>query len=524
MRKIGERRLSLLASACALFATLLLSKLLGLLRQALIGKFYGVSSDLDAFYAATNATTILSLVVSNVLVAALIPSLALGEVPSPQETLRQIRRGFHKAASLSVGCYLLLYLTTPLWMRAVAGGFAPQTFELAVTLARWSLFYFLFHQLGSFFQVVLQSQFRFLPIVLWQLIPNVVFVAALVFFAEHGVAPLVVAFVLTGSLYALFMLPPFMRVLRHLGDELATTKGPAREALSLPAAAVGTVGFTAFPLLETAVASFAAEGSVSLLRYAFFLFSLPEGLILRAVSMVLLPTLAAAAGDGDLSRFRRQFSAVLRILVWLTLPMTLLLTVAALPLCRFLYERGAFAPEWTRQTAVILQAYGWGLPLLVVRSLLFSALVAARKPRPLAWGGVCFVTVYLGSAAWLRHFFHGAGVAAAFSLTNLLLVGFYAEGMRRAGLLRPQLAGQEIAKLLLATGGCGLLLGWTVMMTESSSLVNSVEGRVLQVTLLAFVTAGSYAGLSWLLRVSGMVEIADLASEVLGRLRGRAGG
>lgn len=123
----------------------------------------------------------------------------------------------------------------------------------------------------------------------------------------------------------------------------------------------------------------AGEGSVTALNCAFRLMQLPIGIFGVAVATVTLPALSRAAVDGIGGDFRGTLGKGLRLVAFLVLPSTLGLVFLAEPIISVIYERGAFDAASRGQTAVALQAYGYGLVFYAALKVLQPAFYAIDK-------------------------------------------------------------------------------------------------------------------------------------------------
>jgi putative peptidoglycan lipid II flippase len=130
--------------------------------------------------------------------------------------------------------------------------------------------------------------------------------------------------------------------------------------LMLPA----TVGLSATQInifVNTNFASSCVEGSVSWLNYAFRMVQLPIGVFGVAFSIAAMPVLAKQAAQKDFTALRRTFSSSLVMVFSLTIPATVGLILLSEPIIRLIFEHGAFDAFDTRQTALALTCYAYGL-------------------------------------------------------------------------------------------------------------------------------------------------------------------
>ncbi len=103
------------------------------------------------------------------------------------------------------------------------------------------------------------------------------------------------------------------------------------------------------------------EGWLSWITQAFRILHLPIGLVGVAISSATLPTLSRAFALNDAREFRETFSHASRLMILFTVPATIGLVVLAEPVVRLIFEQGHFGPDDTLEVAAALRCYAVGL-------------------------------------------------------------------------------------------------------------------------------------------------------------------
>ncbi len=120
------------------------------------------------------------------------------------------------------------------------------------------------------------------------------------------------------------------------------------------------------PMVISTIIATLQDRVVSWLYYADRLFQLPLGVIGVAIGVVLLPTLSHKLRSGDHAAVLASENRALEFALLLTLPAAIALFLAAEPIMRVLFERGAFTAVDTKATASMLAALALGLPAYVL--------------------------------------------------------------------------------------------------------------------------------------------------------------
>jgi putative peptidoglycan lipid II flippase len=155
-------------------------------------------------------------------------------------------------------------------------------------------------------------------------------------------------------------------------------------------------------------------GSVTALSYGWWIQQVPETLIGTAIATALLPTLSEHIASEDHGRFKDTIERSLKVMIALSLPITVILSLASLPLIQFAF---GFSIEDAQMILWASQGYlvgllGHSLVELGVRS--FYARQNARVPMMVSGLGLLF---YISLAVALISPLGAGGIALANSLS-----------------------------------------------------------------------------------------------------------
>ncbi len=154
-------------------------------------------------------------------------------------------------------------------------------------------------------------------------------------------------------------------------------------------------------------------GQLTSLAYATRVIGLPVQMIQFAVLTTLIGVLSARVATGALAEAEELGRTILRVLLVGLLPATLALVLLREPVVRLLFQRGAFSPETTTLTALLLGCLAPATLCAMVRNVIATAWYA----RGAVWlpnaVGVLGVGVFVAGAGW------ASGVAGAWGLALL---------------------------------------------------------------------------------------------------------
>ncbi len=439
------------ASAFIVGAAILLSRIVGLVRQRVFAHFFGNSWVADAFSAALRLPNITqNLLGEGTLSASFIPvyarALGRGELPRARALARD---------ALGLLCVALIALSALGWAfapwltRIFVPGFEGPKLALTTQLVRIFFPMTGLLALSAWSLGILNSHRRFfLPYaapVLWSLTQ----IGALLSGGRHlfgaRLALLLGWSALGGASLQLLVQLPLAR--RLLGGRLRPTGGwrsadvrEAARALGPVVLGRGVVQLSA--LLDTFLASLLGTGANATLGYVQALYVLPVSLFGVGEAAAVLPELArdTAAKDDDARRatMRHRVGESLTRIGFTTVPTTVGFALLADQLVGALYQTGRFDAAATRFVAPALAAYILGLCANASVRVMASAFYAVGDTKTPARFAVYRVVVSAGGSYLLMRRFGVVGLCGGAAAAG------WVEALALGSRLRHRLGGLEL--------------------------------------------------------------------------------
>lgn len=445
----------------------LISRILGLARDAVIAGVYGASAATDAFFVAFKIPNLFRrLFAEGAFAQAFVPVLAAWKTErSPAE----VRELLGAVGGVLAGILLCLtavgVLAAPLIIALVAPGFLEDgsRYGLSVTLLRLTFPYLFFISLTAFLGAVLNTHGRFAIPAITPALLNVAFISATLWLAPRLAEPIMAlaAGVLLGGVLQLGLqgaaawraglLPRPRWRWRHEGVQRILR-------LMLPAIFGVSVAQLNF-LVDTLIASFLREGSISWLYFADRLMEFPLGIFGVALGTVILPTLSVHHVRQDERMFSRTLDWALRLVLVITLPSAVGLAVLAAPIMSTLFQYGRMGGTDVLMSAQALMAYAFGLSGFILVKVLAPGYFSRQDTRtPVKIGVVALVSNLILNLALMGPLQH-SGLALATSLAAFVNAGLLFWGLRRRGVYTPEAGwGFFMVRLLAAAAGMGAIL------------------------------------------------------------------
>ncbi len=182
------------------------------------------------------------------------------------------------------------------------------------------------------------------------------------------------------------------------------------------------VGFSADQinaLVDTLCASFLSEGSITALYYSNRLMQLPLALFGTALVTVSLPQMSKEIVYGTYEDIKETIVHSFRNTLFFMLPAMIGLVLLGKPIISVLFEHGKFTHKATLMTYSCLMFYALGLPFFSTTKILTSAFYALKMPNlPVK---IAFVSLMLNIVlnVILMQFLEVGGLALASTISSL---------------------------------------------------------------------------------------------------------
>lgn len=422
----AQQQTSILSASSIIMATVITSRLLGLLRDRLLtGRF--TVDELGLYFAAFRLPNmIFELIVMGALSTAFIP------VFTSYLTKKGKKQAFRLAASvINIGLIIyaliavVILLFTPSLVAMLAPGYSASQLRLVSFFTRVMIVAQVFPLIiGNFFTGILQSFKRFIIPALAPVIYNIgTIIGILTLTSSLGLLAPVIGVVLGAVLFTLIQVPLVFKIgYRHLFIFCINDKGVRKIGKLMFPRTLGLAVSQIDATVDLILASLLGARSVSIFNLAQHLQYVPVGLFGASISQAALPTLSELYASKKLEDFKQIFLTTFHQILFLTLPASVILIVLRIPVVRLVFGASRF--DWTATVLTGKTVAFFALSLfaqaqihLLVRT--FYALHNSRTPVLIGAIAVAINTIL--SIVFIR-FFHLPvwGLSLSTSISALL--------------------------------------------------------------------------------------------------------
>jgi len=516
----GERA-RVARAAGVLMIGVVLSRVLGLVREQVTSYFWGTTDAIAAFTIADNVHTMLfDLVISGMLQAALVPVLSAYAVSERLEEFRRIVGALLVWVAVVVGAVVVLVAMAAPWvvwgMTALGGGEAArgaETFQLTIRLVRLIVPAVLLLAFSTVLMGALYALQRFTQPSLALSVRNAAIVAcALLLGHSLGVTSLVVGVLLGALGLAALQLWGLRDCLPRLNLSLWHPAIRQIFLLYLPIF-LGLFANTVALTVDRNLAWGVDPHALGAMRYATALNQMILGLVAAATSLAALPTLSRHHVSGNEDAYQRTLALGLKFVALLIFPTVLGMAALSWPIVTLLFYHGATDLEGARAIWIALLGYLPGTLFAAFDQILIFAAYARRNTQTPVLVGVLSVGVYFLVALALVRSLGMLGLVlgntAQFVAHTLVMWWVLRRWLGRVGdgtVARTMRASALAATLMALVVGSLAIVASQWQAPESSG----VAWRLLVVGANVVVGAACYAVLMRLFRVEEFLALIRL--------------
>jgi len=365
-----------------------LSRITGYVRDAVIAAFVGTSFHADAFFVAFRIPNLFRrLLGEGALTPAIVP--VVSEIKDKQTDFRnkEIK------SIISAGFFVLITLTvlgiifSPYLVKLLAYGFSKnkEIFDITVFLNRLMFPYLFFVCMVAIFMGILNAYHHFFAPSFSQVLLNISMIFSLLALNSIFSVPvyaLAVGVLVGGLLQFVFQLPFLARLGVKAAIDLNIFTDSTKTIYKMLIPSFFGLAITQINILvDTLVASFLKEGTISYLYYADRILEIPIGIIVVSFASAILPTLSDNAREDKSQLVREQFLKTLNLCLIFILPLMIAFLFFGKPIISTLFQRRAFSVSSLEETNYALIGYSLGLPFFSFNRIITPLFYAYKKVK-----------------------------------------------------------------------------------------------------------------------------------------------
>lgn len=403
---LNSQTKTLTSAATLVGLSALISRLLGLIRDRLLAGHFGAGTELDIYFAAFRIPDfVYGILITGGIVGTFLPLFSEYFQKEKEKAWELTNNVLNCFLVLLVFICALLFIFTPQILNLIVPGFTLEEKSLTVALTRIMFLSPIFFGLSNIFSGILHYFNRFLAYSLAPILYNLGIIFGILFLVPiFGIFGLAFGVILGAFFHLAIQIPsaisaglPYKPVFnfKYPGIKkifklmIPRTIGAAASHLNL--------------IVITALASTLISGSIAIFNFANNLQYFPIGIIGISFAIAAFPALSKTWVNGQKEKFSESFSSVIRQILFLIIPVSLLLFLLRAQIIRLILGTGQFGWLETRLTAASLGIFSLGLFASSIVPLLARAFFSLQNTRtPVIIGVTSIVLNVILSVLFVR--------------------------------------------------------------------------------------------------------------------------
>ena len=338
------------------------SRILGILRDILLGYRFGAGNETDAYYAAFRIPDLVFLGIMSVAFgAAFIPVFGGFLTRGDEEAAWRLASAVVVIAMVAtvIVSILAFIFAGPLMRNVIAPDLPPDVMADAISTMRILLLSPVLIGLGIAAKGMLEAQEMFTLPALAPVAYNLAIIVGIIVLAPtFGIEGVAIGAIVGAALHVLIQIPGLIKSGAHFVPNLHpfAVDGVSEVLRLLGPRVIGQAAFQINFIWVTSLANRTGEGRVAAMNYSWQMLMLPHGLIALSISTVIFPRMARLFEQGKVDEVRHVYTQALSPLLFLTLPASIGLYEFRIPIVAAIYQHGAFDAF---DTALVSSALGF---------------------------------------------------------------------------------------------------------------------------------------------------------------------
>ncbi len=505
-------------------ASLLLSRVLGLVRDMVIANKFGAGPMTDAYTLAFQLPDLIFyLIAGGALSSAFIPVFSEYLHTNREKEAWQI---FSSVATITTAAISALVLIAFIFagplIHLTASGAPAESVPLIVTMSRIVLPAQIAFFVGGLMIGTLYSLQRFAVPGLGPNIYNlgIIFGATVLSTLFHPNIIGMACGALLGACVGSLVIPAWemKRAGGHFKPSFSLEHPGVKRVFTLMIPVIFGLSLAGvYPIILRSFASHYVNGP-SYIYYSNLLMQAPIGILGQSLAIAVFPALSQFYAEKRMDLYRRQIASTMRTVIYLTLPISGFMALASLQVVRGLYEHGKFSADDATHVTMCLQFFCIGITAWCLHPVITRGFFAIQNSLVPTIVGTIVTGVFIGTIYALKSTSLGLlSLPLASSLSAILLT------VVLTAAIIPRIGGLDVGGILLtllkSVIGTAFMLAvtWVVLLTPVGNMSASHRLIGLLIILLMAVP-GMFVYLSFT-KMMKMPEAAYL-DRVLARITG----
>jgi putative peptidoglycan lipid II flippase len=494
----------------------LASRILGLVRDILMARYFGAARTADVFYISFMIPNLFRrLVAEGALTISFIPVYTESLIhDGKDESLKLAQKVMTVQAFFMIIIVAAGILFAPFYMYLFFGrNDPPEILSLSINLTQIMFPYLLFVGFVAFAMGYLNSHRRFFAPAFAPVLLNVGFITGIVYFSglfEEPVYGVAFGVILGGILQFILQIPYMIKegFVFKISFDLSHPRIKKIFKMLTPAL-FGIAVYQINTIISNLLATMISEGSVSYIYYTNRLTELVLGIFIFSIGNVILPEMSRLTAIDDKISLNKLFSASVSSALFLAVPASIALIACGIPIISTIFMHGRFTYNDVVLTYYSLAAASSGIIFVAVLRITTQAFYSMKDTKTPVISATVSMIVNLAAGYILMHTpLKHAGLTLANTLSAIVQMAILMV------FLNKRTGGIDIRKILISLikyiiasivmAAVIIFIGTFIDWANDSKVI-----KIIILSVIVFTGILIYFAFCYILKCNEIVYLAD---------------
>lgn len=370
-------------STIVLMLIIVISKLVGMLRDVVLANYFGTSNVSDAYLIAISVPTLLFYFIGHALSTAYLPMYNKVRYEKGE---KEAQKYSNNLVCISLCLCTIIVAVLVLFPEAViklfAAGFDSDTVALTARFIRYSASSIYFMTVVNICGGYLQAKNNFIIPASISVPRNVVLMLSIVVAAFYDIKYLGIGILIAYISEFLLLFPFALRNGFKFRPIIELNTPEIKETLYLVLPIIIGVGVSQInKIVDRSIASTVISGGISALNYASIINNAVQEVLVTGIITILFAKCATWVAEQKYEKVKSKLAETIDMLIFILVPATFGVVVCSEPIVRCILCRGEFDMTSVYMTAGALCCYTIGLVFLAVRDTLVKVFYAYKDTK-----------------------------------------------------------------------------------------------------------------------------------------------
>lgn len=370
-------------SSIILIISIIISKIIGLLRDVVLANYFGASSISDAYLITCSVPVLLFYFIGHAISTAFLPIYNKIRTEKNESEALIYSNNLLNISLIFCTILVIVLLAFPITLINVfAPGFDSQTKELTAIFFRICAVSLYFMTIVSIWTGYLQAKNNFVIPGIVSIPRNVMIILSIIIAAKVNIYFLGIGLLFAYIAETIFLLPFVLKNNYKYKFTLQLNCSYLKDtyALIIPII-LGTAVSQINKIIDKSIASYVIDGGVSVLSYASVINTAIQEILVSSIITILFAECSKLIAQNRINEVKKKTNDTIVFLITILIPATIGVIILSKEIVSVLLLRGSFDADALNKTSNALSFYILGICFLAIRDVFIKVLYAFKLTK-----------------------------------------------------------------------------------------------------------------------------------------------